>query len=109
MTEVGDMVLLVFSVVLAGLATVGLGLSWLDWHARRRRADHDPHPITTPPPDMDAAAADRDGEREEISLARNLIAGHLTPARYHQLIADLAAHDAPTHPVVVPPDGVWPA
>jgi hypothetical protein len=104
------MALLVFSVVLVCLAVAGLGLSLADWHARRQLADHDPHTVITPTLGMVAAAHGRDCGREEITLARHRISGELTPARYQRQMADLAAWDASTNPLIVPSDrGAWPA
>jgi hypothetical protein len=110
MQEVSDVVLLVFSAVLVCVAAAGLGLSWADWHTRRRSADDDPNLVITSPPGVVVVAADRDSERKERVLARRLISGDLTRDRYHQLMADLAAEDAGAHPLVVPSNrDAWPA
>jgi hypothetical protein len=106
---VSDLVLLVFSAVLVCVAAVGLGLSWADWHTRRRWADHDPNPVVTWLPGVVVVAADRDSEREETGLAGHLISGDLRRDCYQQLMADLAAEDAGAHPLIVPSDrDAWP-
>jgi hypothetical protein len=102
MQEVSEVVLLVFSAVLVCVASAGLGVSWTDWQTRRRLADHDPNLVITSPPGVVVLAPDLDGEREEMRLAGQLISGDLTRDRYHQLMAVLAAEDAPAHPLVVP-------
>jgi hypothetical protein len=112
------MALLVFSVVVVCVAVAGLVLSWADSHAQRPSADHDaclvippplgtvhdPYLVITPPLGTVVVAPDRDGGREEMTLARQLTSGDLTPARYQQQMADLAAWDASAHPLVVPSD-----
>jgi hypothetical protein len=110
----------VFS-VLAALVLLDWGPSIVRWQLAARRArrsrerqaavqqpgaqplDMQQPVVQQAPASRSWSAAGSDSEREEAALVADLLAGDLPAARYHRLMADLAARDASRNPLVVPP------
>ena len=94
---------LVFAAVLAFFALAEFGPGWVRRHRQHPSSGPNRSQETTRPPTPEPGETDSEAEREEMRLSGRLVAGDLPCRRYHERMAELAARDAGSHPVVVPP------